>query len=295
MTLRGQSNPVVSSSFVPAGHRLGGGRTFRGQHLSSKQGPALLVRRSLGEGGSKRSAPAVSLSNPSNGPALSLSKGFTLVELLIGATLSAAVMAAVLSSYIFIGRNLARLANQQVLETEARRTLANFARDVRLASGLRYPDIWSSTVSYSIGDLTLRSGTSYRCILAHTNQSPPNATYWTTTTYTPDVATTLIIPTGTSSTTVTYIYDRSAGTLTRTPASGTAQVLLRNITTGGLTIRYYDASNNPYTSYVDYLSGIKQISLEFSTQLGTASNGTQTKVYEVASNRLILRNKALLP
>ena len=125
-------------------------------------------------------------------------------------------MAAVLSSYIFIGRNLARLANQQILETEGRRTLANFARDVRLASGL--------------------SGT-------------PSAT-----------SVTLSQPTSTGApTTVAYSYDSGAGTLTRTPASGTAQVLLRNITASGLTIRYYDTSGNPYTTYVDYLSGIKQI------------------------------------
>jgi Tfp pilus assembly protein PilW len=179
------------------------------------------------------------------------SAGFTLVELLIGATLSAAVMAAVLSSYIFVGRNLARLANQQVLETEGRRTLAYFARDIRLASGL--------------------SGT-------------PSAT-----------SVTLSQPTSTGTTTVAYSYNSGAGTLTRTPASGTAQVLLRNITASGLTIRYYDTSGNPYTTYVDYLSGIKQISLEFSTQLGTAGNGTQTKVYELATNRLILRNRSLLP
>ena len=196
--------------------------TFRGQHHSSKQGPAL-----------------------------SLSKGFTLVELLIGATLSAAVMAAVLSSYLYVGRNLARLANQQVLETEGRRTLAYFSRDIRIARDI---------------------------------SGPPSAT-----------SVTLSQPTNTGTTTVAYSYNSGAGTLTRTPASGTAQVLLRNITASGLTIRYYDTSGNPYTTYVDYLSGIKQISLEFSTQLGTAGNGTQTKVYELASNRLILRNRALLP
>lgn len=177
--------------------------------------------------------------------------GFTLVELLIGATLSAAIMAAVLSSYIYMGRQLARLANQQTLETEGRRTLSNFRRDVRMASGV--------------------SGT-------------PSAT-----------SVTLSLPTSTGSTTVAYSYDSSAGTLTRTPASGTAQILLRNITTSGLTIRYYDTSNNEYTAYTDYLPGIKQVALEFSTQLGTASNGTQTKVYSLASNRLIIRNRTLLP
>jgi type II secretory pathway component PulJ len=201
--------------------------------------------------------------------------GFTLVELLVGATLSAAVMAAVLSSYIFVGRNLARLANQQTLETEGRRTLAYFARDVRLASDLATVSTSPTSPATNRVDLT--------------------------------------VPTGSSSNTVTYYYNNgvaaavtingssitmAANSLTRCLYNGTSvtsQTLLRNINTSGLTIRYYDASNNPYTSYVDYLSGIKQISLEFSTQLGRADNGTQTKVYELASNRLILRNRALLP
>ena len=237
MTLRGQSNSVVGSSFVPAGHGLGGGRTFCGStfRLRSTRG------------------------------------GFTLVELLIGATLSAAVMAAVLSSYIFVGRNLARLANQQVLETEARRTLAYFARDVRLASGLTD----TSNLSTTRLSLTVPTGSITNTV-----------TYYHNNTASPVIVTV----NGTN-------VSMPANALTRCIYNGstvTSQTLLRNITTSGLTIRYYDASSNPYTSYVDYLSGIKQISLEFSTQLGTASNGTQTKVYEVASNRLILRNKALL-
>src|SRR5438477_34910 len=61
---------------------------------------------------------------------------FTLVELLIGVTLSGMVMAAVLSSYIYLGRSFGRLANQQILESEARRTLAYFTKDVQAATGI---------------------------------------------------------------------------------------------------------------------------------------------------------------
>src|SRR6478735_1668555 len=68
--------------------------------------------------------------------ALPPSAGFTLVELLIGATLSAAIMAAVLSSYIYLGRSFGRLVNQQTLEAESRRTRAYFAQDVQSAIGL---------------------------------------------------------------------------------------------------------------------------------------------------------------
>ncbi len=41
---------------------------------------------------------------------------------------------------------------------------------------------WSSSVAYSVGDIVYRAAnqTVYRCISAHTNQTPPNATYWST-------------------------------------------------------------------------------------------------------------------
>src|SRR5262249_42438845 len=38
---------------------------------------------------------------------------------------------------------------------------------------------WSATKAYVVGDYVNLSGQWYRCILAHTNQLPPNATYWT--------------------------------------------------------------------------------------------------------------------
>ena len=195
--------------------------------------------------------------------------GFTLVELLIGVTLSGMVMAAVLSSYIYLGRSFGRLANQQILESEARRTLAYFTKDVQAATG------FSGNPSAA------------GCILTQNTSS--------------------------GTTTVTYAYDSSAGTFTRTPAGGTALVLLHNITdndastTADLTIRYYDVSNNEYTSTTlsagSYLTGIKQLSLEFSTQTGlstsgaqsvSSANGTQTQVYRVASSRMHIHNSARL-
>ena len=177
-------------------------------------------------------------------------RAFTLVELLVGATLSAAVMAAVLSSYIYMGRSLARLANQQTLETESRRTLSTFTQDVQMATGI---------------------------------SGAPSAS-----------SVTLTIPSTTGSTTVAYAYDSTAGTLTRTPAGGTALVLLRNITSSGLTISYYDGSGNAYSTYTNYLTGIKQLMLQFSTQAGVSGNGSQTRIYQIASSRLVLRNRAYL-
>lgn len=40
------------------------------------------------------------------------------------------------------------------------------------------PAAWSNVTAYSVGDLVSRLGVNYYCILAHTNQQPPNATYW---------------------------------------------------------------------------------------------------------------------
>jgi Tfp pilus assembly protein PilW len=201
--------------------------------------------------------------------------GFTLVELLIGAALSAAVMAGVLSSYIYIGRSLARLANQQTLETEGRRTLANFSRDVRMASGLVAVATSPTSPAANRVDLTLPAGNATNTVTYYHNNGASAA----------------VTIHGTSIT-------MPANSLTRCVYNGTTVThltLLRNITTSGLTMRYFDGTDSAYAGYTDYLPGIKQISLEFNTQLGNSGNGTRTRIHQVASPRLILRNRTLLP
>jgi hypothetical protein len=37
---------------------------------------------------------------------------------------------------------------------------------------------WSGATAYAVGDLASSGGATYYCIKAHTNQVPPNATYW---------------------------------------------------------------------------------------------------------------------
>jgi prepilin-type N-terminal cleavage/methylation domain-containing protein len=207
--------------------------------------------------------------------------GFTLVELLIGTTLSGIVMAAVLSSYIFLGRSFTRLANQQILETEARRALTYFANDVEVASGLAVVATAPTSPSASRVDFTVPTGAGTNTITYYYNSTATDAN---------------VTVNGASTT-------MAANTLTRCVYDGTtvsSQILLRNITdnnagtTADLTIRYYDSSGNPYTSYTDYLPGIRQLSLEFSTQLGVSSNGTQTQVYWVATGRMQIHNAPLL-
>ena len=72
-----------------------------------------------------------------------------------GMSLALMVMTAILSSYTFLGRSLARLVNQQSLQSEARRALAYFAQDVRMASGLTD----TANLSATRVSLTLPTGT----------------------------------------------------------------------------------------------------------------------------------------
>lgn len=55
-----------------------------------------------------------------------------------------------------------------------------YKRFVRTGSQIETSSVtaWSAATAYVIGDLAARSGVNYYCILAHTNQQPPNSTYW---------------------------------------------------------------------------------------------------------------------
>lgn len=65
------------------------------------------------------------------------SRGFTLVELLIAATLAGFAMTALLSSSLFLARNFTRLANYQALESESRKALAYLEADLELAEAVK--------------------------------------------------------------------------------------------------------------------------------------------------------------
>lgn len=185
-------------------------------------------------------------------------------------SLALMVMTAVLTTYVTLGRNFTRSlgissANQPDLASQARRTLAAFAQDVRMASGIL--------------------GT-------------PNARSMT-----------LILPTGTATKNVAYYFNNTASPVTVTLAgysttvpamslvrvdgsSGATQTLQSSLLT--CVFNYYDSSGKPYSAYVNYLPGIKQLSVTFTAQAGSSTNGTLTQVYETDSPRLLLRNKALL-
>jgi len=72
--------------------------------------------------------------------------GFTLVEMMIGATLSGFVLLAVLTTFLFMGRSGANLQNYSDMESQARRALEVFAEDVRQASSI----VWNTDVRVTL-------------------------------------------------------------------------------------------------------------------------------------------------
>jgi len=73
--------------------------------------------------------------------------GFTLVEVLIAATLSTFVLAGVLSAFLFLARTSFRSSGYSELEAEMRRGLDTFARDTRNATDVRWNGAQSITLT----------------------------------------------------------------------------------------------------------------------------------------------------
>lgn len=67
--------------------------------------------------------------------------GFTLVEIMIGAALSAFILAGTVSTFLFLGRSGANIQNYGDMESQARKALELFAEDVRQASAI----VWNSS------------------------------------------------------------------------------------------------------------------------------------------------------
>lgn len=78
-------------------------------------------------------------SNSSNSPHRpDRRRGFTLVEVLISTTLSAFILAGILSTFLFMGRSGANLSNYSDMESQARKALEMFAEDTRQASSINW-------------------------------------------------------------------------------------------------------------------------------------------------------------
>ena len=77
-------------------------------------------------------------------------RGFTLVEVMISATLGTIILAAVLSAFLMLGRSGYNAANYSIMEAEARRALEQFSADARMANNLT----WNSSTSVTLRVVT---------------------------------------------------------------------------------------------------------------------------------------------
>jgi prepilin-type N-terminal cleavage/methylation domain-containing protein len=96
-------------------------------------------------------------SAPDRGGRRARRRAFTLTELMIALSLSAIVFAAVLSSFLFMGRNLTRLVNFQEQEVDSRRAIRLFTGDISAASALTAATATALTVTKTTvgGDVTV--------------------------------------------------------------------------------------------------------------------------------------------
>ncbi|MEY4489881.1 MAG: hypothetical protein RIQ79_2389 [Verrucomicrobiota bacterium] len=200
--------------------------------------------------------------------------GFSLVEVIIATTLSAIVMTAVLSAFLFIGRSTINLRNYADMETESRSAIETFAQDTRMASAIN----WVSANSLII--TTKLNG----AVVAYTY------------TYTP---------------TVKIGSKTTVGTLTRqqtSPSTGIADVLMNNvkvltftaynINTFQIYLNGEDGSALPTSGSTDSVdNATKQIQLSVETERTTSTDSSSTNkslgisTNKVMSARFILRNK----
>ena len=202
-------------------------------------------------------------------------RAFTLVEVMIGASLSSVLMAGILSTFLLMGRTSANIVNYTDIEAKARAGLEQFSREARIAYGV--PSYSDTSVTLNIPD---------------TSMSPTG--------------------TGTGAYTVTYTFDGTAKTLTRTGpplTNPTGTVATTTLINGVGLIPGTSAFLNYYryvkpTSYSNvgegYFTGftantaasareIKQIEVSFVLQRKDQTVAAATN--KVLSARFILRNK----
>jgi hypothetical protein len=129
---------------------------------------------------------------------------------------------------------------------------------------------WSSTVAYQVGDLVYRSANStiYRCIQAHTGQTPPNASFWSTSVF--DYGAVVAAPAVTSSSTATI---RGYVNASSTSFGGSAYVLGPN-SSGSPRVDPSRVSSSYYVPRFDPPASYAALSSSGSNLPASEGNGT---------------------
>jgi Tfp pilus assembly protein PilW len=100
-------------------------------------------------------------------------RAFTLVEVMIGASLGSIVLAGVLSTFLMLARSGMSAANYTTMDTQSRRALEEFAQDVRMASNVT----WNSTSSITLTVPENYTASSNQVTYAWDNTTASSATY----------------------------------------------------------------------------------------------------------------------
>ena len=91
---------------------------------------------------------------PARDRALRCRRGFSLVEVMIAATLGSVILLAVLTTFLFLGRSAANLQNYTDMESQARKALEIFAEDTRQARTVNWSSANSVTLNVNTVDVT---------------------------------------------------------------------------------------------------------------------------------------------
>jgi hypothetical protein len=179
--------------------------------------------------------------------------GFTLTEVLIGVALGTLLMAGILSSFLFLARSGAALGGYNELEAHARRSIEDFAQDLRMASAVNWTS--NSSITLTIPDNYPTTGGQV--------------------TYAFDSG-----PTGPTA----RAFYRKAGTAGST---NSPTVLARDVQTFGY--EAFDRLDNVLTSPGTTPNAIKRVQLKMLLRKQQVTTVAQTNV--VVSASFILRNK----
>lgn len=108
--------------------------------------------------------------SPANKPGRPAAAAFTLAEVMIAGSIGAVVLMGVLSTFLFLGRSQANVANYADMEHQAREGLEYFAQDVRQASELHWNSATNMTIRVKGVDVTyaFNSGDFTRTIAGNT-------------------------------------------------------------------------------------------------------------------------------
>jgi len=246
-----------------------------------------------------------------NAPRSAAARGFTLVELMVGLSLAAIVFAGILSAYLFLGRNLTRMANMQQQMVTNRRVLQVFTRDLSSAIALTNPTSTNLPLTVpTVRTLTNCATTSGSATVTCTTTAglvtgmalsgvgiPSTATVSSITN-----GTTLVMSLNATASntglTVSAVGTPAAVTYTYTAGSGGTGTFVRTDSAGTTTLlnKLTAFTFNFYNSQGTACSASSPLSIKFvefaytSATEGQALSGTRA-TFATVSPRVILRNK----